>query len=198
MPRNICHDLSTLKRVLKKWLLLEILKRQDFVSLKLFNRYLINILFSLQISSDRTLASVWYRKELPYLIAIDFVARISFLQRKQALRKFMLFKQKQNRHSRMRYLNFDRKGRTNLDTLGSCLPCILTGHFVFWTLARVSIRKRGRVNELYYNESFGTRRNVFLQTWQFFEGKNLICCLLRSFLRQYRILRPLETEFVSL
>lgn len=47
------------------------------------------------------------------------------------------------------YPNFDRKGRPNRN-LGSCLPCILTGHFVFWTLAHVFIRKRGRT----INESF--------------------------------------------
>jgi len=113
MPRNICYDLSTLKRILKKWLLLEILKRQDFCISKtlqwIVHKYLIFFTNILWQNID-----IWYHKELSYLIAIDFVARISFLQQEQALRKFALFEQKQNRRSRMRYLNFDRKGRTTL------------------------------------------------------------------------------------
>lgn len=101
----------------------------------------------------------YFKQEFSYLIAISFAGRISFLQTNAfeilcplhdpRMRKWY-------RRSGLYYPNFDRKGCPSHCTLRSCLPCILTGHFVFWTLAHVFIRKRGRT----INESFDTRRNI--------------------------------------
>lgn len=139
-------------------------KGKIFTFLEFFSRDRIIILF---LTLQNILIEHWHRwhlayfkREFSYLIAINFAGRISFLQTNAfeilcplhdpRIRKWCW-------RSGLCYPNFDRKGCPSHCTLGSCLPCILTGRFVFWTLARVFIRKRERT----INESFDTRRKLF-------------------------------------